>query len=124
MHERYAGADLIVSRAGMTTIAEVKASGRAAVLVPLPTAADDHQRANAREMVKEGAAIMIEQADLTGERFAQMLGELLADHDRLRAIEQNAKRLAVVDAESRIVDLAEQAIARRGGAALGVKRHV
>jgi UDP-N-acetylglucosamine--N-acetylmuramyl-(pentapeptide) pyrophosphoryl-undecaprenol N-acetylglucosamine transferase len=124
MHERYAEADLIVSRAGMTTIAEIKASGRAAVLIPLPTAADDHQRANAREMVERGAALMIENAEFTGERFARTLAELLPDHDRLRAMEQNAKKLAVVDAESRIVDLAERAIALGKGASRRGSRDV
>jgi UDP-N-acetylglucosamine--N-acetylmuramyl-(pentapeptide) pyrophosphoryl-undecaprenol N-acetylglucosamine transferase len=116
IYEHYAEADLIVSRAGMTTIAEVKASGRAAILIPLPTAADDHQRANAREMVQNDAAIMIENAEFTGERFSRTLRELLPNHDRIRAMEQNARRLAVVDAEHRIVDLAERAIALHGGA--------
>jgi UDP-N-acetylglucosamine--N-acetylmuramyl-(pentapeptide) pyrophosphoryl-undecaprenol N-acetylglucosamine transferase len=124
MYEHYAAADLIVSRAGMTTIAEIKAAGRAAVLVPLPTAADDHQRANAREMVENGAAIMIENAELTGERFARTLRELLSDHERLRRMEQSARRLAVVDAESRIVDLAEQAMVLHGGAPERAGNHV
>ncbi|HEX5000186.1 MAG TPA: undecaprenyldiphospho-muramoylpentapeptide beta-N-acetylglucosaminyltransferase [Terriglobia bacterium] len=115
IYEHYAAADLIVSRAGMTTISEIKASGRAAILVPLPFAADDHQRANARGMESEGAAVMIENAELTGERFARVVRELLSDHDRLVAMERSARRLAVLDAESRIADLAEQAIALRGG---------
>src|SRR5262245_37953912 len=69
-HQKYADADLIISRAGATTVAEIKASGRAAVLVPFPFAADDHQTRNAESMVNEGAAIMIRNADLNGQKLA------------------------------------------------------
>jgi UDP-N-acetylglucosamine--N-acetylmuramyl-(pentapeptide) pyrophosphoryl-undecaprenol N-acetylglucosamine transferase len=117
IYEQYAEADLILSRAGMTTIAEVRAAGRASILVPLPFAADDHQRANARGMVEEDAAVMIENYELTGERLAETLRSMLSDTERLEAMERNAKRLAVLDAESRIVDLAERAIAMHGARA-------
>ena len=113
IYEQYAVADLIVSRAGMTTLAEVKAAGRSAILVPLPFAADDHQRANARTMVEAGAAIMVENAELTGERLAGVFRDLFSDPRRLSDMETKAKGLAVLDAESRIVDLAEEAIGRR-----------
>ena len=63
-------AGLVVSRAGATTIAEVTAAGRPAILVPLPTATDDHQRHNALVLQQAGAAELIEQTDLTGERLA------------------------------------------------------
>lgn len=112
-HQKYAIADLIVSRAGATTVAEIKAAGRAAILVPFPFAADDHQTRNAQSMVEEGAAILIRNADLTGDKLAGTIRFLLSDVSRLEGIERNAKRIAVLDAEQRIVDLAEKAIARR-----------
>jgi UDP-N-acetylglucosamine--N-acetylmuramyl-(pentapeptide) pyrophosphoryl-undecaprenol N-acetylglucosamine transferase len=112
-HEQYAAADLIISRAGATTVAEIKAAGRAAVLVPFPFAADDHQTENARAMVDEKAAVMIPNAELTGERLAGVIRSLLGNINQLSEIETNARRLAVLDAESRIVDLVETAAGRR-----------
>jgi UDP-N-acetylglucosamine--N-acetylmuramyl-(pentapeptide) pyrophosphoryl-undecaprenol N-acetylglucosamine transferase len=112
-HQRYASSDLIISRAGATTVAEIKAAGRAAILVPFPYAADDHQTRNAQAMVDEGAALMIRNADLTGETLASAIRSLLSDTSRLEGIERNARRVAVLDAEARIVDLAEKATERR-----------
>ena len=82
-HQQYAAADLIVSRAGATTVAEIKAAGRAAILIPFPFAADDHQTRNAQAMVERGRAILIRNADLTGEklggrRFAALLSDTAA----------------------------------------------
>jgi len=118
-HQQYALADLIVSRAGQTTLAELRAAGRTAILIPLPTAADDHQTFNARAMVDENAAIMIANKDLSGERLAQTIRSLLSDPNRLTEMERNSRRLAILDAEERIVDLAERAAeeaAQKGGA--------
>ena len=112
-HEQYAGADLIVSRSGATTVAEIKAAGRAAILIPFPFAADDHQTKNARAMLDEKAAVLITNADLTGKRLADAIRGLLADPHRLEEIENNARRIAILDAEQRIVNLVEQAV-RRG----------
>ena len=106
----YAAADLIVCRAGNTTVAEVQASGRAAILIPLPFAADDHQRRNARAMADRSAGVMIDPDNLTGERLAREIVQLLEDPDRLREIETNARGMAVPDAEARVVDLIERAI--------------
>src|SRR5207244_13093360 len=69
-HEQYAAADLIVSRSGATTVAEIKAAGRAAILIPFPFATDDHQMKNARAMAEENAAILIHNSELTGDRLA------------------------------------------------------
>jgi len=113
-HAQYAAADLIISRAGATTVAEIKAAGRAAVLIPLPTAADDHQTRNAQAMVRENAAVMIPNAELSGERLASLIRSMLDDLKKLAVMEGNAKRIAVLDAEARIVDLAERAIEKRG----------
>jgi UDP-N-acetylglucosamine--N-acetylmuramyl-(pentapeptide) pyrophosphoryl-undecaprenol N-acetylglucosamine transferase len=108
-HEQYAAADLIVSRSGATTVAEIKAAGRAAILIPFPFAADDHQTKNARAMSDENAAILISNSDLNGKRLADAIRELIGDPKRLAEIETNARRAAILDAEARIVDLVERA---------------
>jgi len=112
-YEQYAAADLIISRSGATTVAEVKAAGRAAILVPFPFATDDHQTKNARAMADEDAAVLISNSDLTGKRLAETIRELIADPKRLTEIETSARRIAILDAESRIVDLVETAVRRR-----------
>ena len=112
-HEQYAAADLIVSRAGATTVAEIKAAGRAAILIPFPFAADDHQTRNAQSMVEDGAAVMIPNAELTGEKLSGEIRSLLGDLSRLETLERNARKNAVLDAEQRIVDLAEKAVTQR-----------
>ena len=99
-------ADVVVSRAGATTIAELTATGRAAILVPLPTAADDHQRKNAEVLAQAGAAELIEQRDLTGDALAARLLALAGDPDRRRSIGEAARRFARPDAARTIVDKA------------------
>ncbi len=112
-HEQYAAADLIVSRSGATTVAEIKAAGRAAILIPFPFATDDHQTKNARAMADENAALLIANADLSGKKLAGAICDLVGDTARLAEIESNARRIAVLDAEKRIVDLIETAAGLR-----------
>jgi UDP-N-acetylglucosamine--N-acetylmuramyl-(pentapeptide) pyrophosphoryl-undecaprenol N-acetylglucosamine transferase len=97
-------ADVVVSRAGATTLAELAAAGKAAILVPLPTATDDHQRRNAEAFVRQGAAVMVAQKDLTGDRLATELFVLASDPERRRAIAAAARRLSRPDAAKVIVD--------------------
>ena len=99
-------ADVIVCRAGATTIAELTAAGRAAILVPLPTAADDHQRRNADVLAAAGAAELIDQRDLTGESLAARLIALARDGDRRSRLAAAARRFAKPDAARVIVDRA------------------
>jgi UDP-N-acetylglucosamine--N-acetylmuramyl-(pentapeptide) pyrophosphoryl-undecaprenol N-acetylglucosamine transferase len=99
-------ADVIVCRAGATTIAEVTAAARAAILVPLPTAADDHQRKNAEVLARAGAAELIEQKDLTGPLLAERIARLAADPARRQAIAAAAATFARPDAARVIVDRA------------------
>jgi UDP-N-acetylglucosamine--N-acetylmuramyl-(pentapeptide) pyrophosphoryl-undecaprenol N-acetylglucosamine transferase len=82
----YAAADLVVCRAGAMTLAEVAAWGLPTVLVPLPTAAADHQRTNARALAAAGAAVLLEQEGLSGAGLAAEVGRLLADPGRRRAL--------------------------------------
>jgi UDP-N-acetylglucosamine--N-acetylmuramyl-(pentapeptide) pyrophosphoryl-undecaprenol N-acetylglucosamine transferase len=99
-------ADVIVSRAGATSIAELTAAGRAAILIPLPTATDDHQRKNAEVLARAGAATLIEQKDLTGAVLAEQLLALARDPARRAAIAAAARTLARPDAARVIVDRA------------------
>ena len=106
MEREITSADLVVSRAGATTIAELTAAGRPSVLVPLPTAADDHQRKNAEVLRATGAADVIEQKDLTGERLATRITELIEDAATLQRMSDAARRMAKPDAARVIVDRA------------------
>jgi UDP-N-acetylglucosamine--N-acetylmuramyl-(pentapeptide) pyrophosphoryl-undecaprenol N-acetylglucosamine transferase len=97
-------ADVIVSRAGSTSIAELTAVGRAAILIPLPTAADDHQTKNAEVLVRAGAAEMLAQKDMTGAVLADRLLALARDPARRAATAAAARRLAKPGAAKAIVD--------------------
>jgi UDP-N-acetylglucosamine--N-acetylmuramyl-(pentapeptide) pyrophosphoryl-undecaprenol N-acetylglucosamine transferase len=104
MAREMAAADLVISRAGATTLAELAASGRAALLVPLPTATDDHQRRNAELLVKAGAAAMLEEKDLTAERLADAAADLVDDTERRARMAAAIGTFARPDAAARIVD--------------------
>jgi UDP-N-acetylglucosamine--N-acetylmuramyl-(pentapeptide) pyrophosphoryl-undecaprenol N-acetylglucosamine transferase len=104
-------ADVVICRAGATTLAELAASATPAVLVPLPTATDDHQRKNAEVVARAGAAVVIEQRDLAT-ALPEVLVSLLADRGQLQRMSQAARTLARPDAAQRIADRVEQL---RGG---------
>ena len=104
MPGEYAAADLVLARAG-STIAELCAAGKPSVLVPLPTAADDHQRKNAEVLAGAGAAMMLLQRDATPEALGQLLADLLLDGDRRRRMAEAAKRLARPGALERIAGM-------------------
>jgi UDP-N-acetylglucosamine--N-acetylmuramyl-(pentapeptide) pyrophosphoryl-undecaprenol N-acetylglucosamine transferase len=101
-------ADVLVCRAGATTIAEVAAIGRPAVLIPLPTAADNHQLRNAEVLARAGAAELIEQKDLTGASLAERLLALARDGGRRAAMAEAIRTFARPDAAKVIVDRALQ----------------
>ena len=105
-------ADVIVCRAGATTLAELAAAGKPAVLIPFPHATDDHQRKNADVLVRAGAAVMVEERDLSGASLAAAAGALLGDAARRAAMSAAARTLARPDAAARIVDRAEQLVRR------------
>jgi UDP-N-acetylglucosamine--N-acetylmuramyl-(pentapeptide) pyrophosphoryl-undecaprenol N-acetylglucosamine transferase len=108
-------ADVVVSRAGATTLAELAAAGRASILVPLPTATDDHQRKNAEAFVRHGAAVMVDQRQLNGERLASELLALVEDGPRRTQVAAAARRLARPDAAGAIVDRVLALAGRPGG---------
>ena len=100
-------ADVVICRSGATTLAELAASGTPAVLVPLPTATDDHQRKNAEVFARSGAAVVIEERDLQS-TLTDVLAALVNDHDRLRRMSEAARTLARPDAAERIADRVQQ----------------
>jgi UDP-N-acetylglucosamine--N-acetylmuramyl-(pentapeptide) pyrophosphoryl-undecaprenol N-acetylglucosamine transferase len=106
MGRQLGAADLIVCRAGATTLAEITVAGKAAILVPLPTATDDHQRKNAEALAAGGAAELLLQAEMTGASLAERILALAADRDRRRRIALAAKSLARPDAAKAIVERA------------------
>lgn len=108
MVSEFARADLIVSRAGATTCAELAAAGKAAIMIPLPTAADDHQRKNAEALQSAGAARMILQKDLNGEVLAREIAALLKEPERVTHMEAASRKLARGDAAAATVDLIEK----------------
>jgi len=105
-------ADLVISRAGATAVAELAAAGRAALLIPFPGATDQHQLENARAMERAGAARVIVQSELTPERLAGTIRELMANPATLERMETSARSLARPDAAARIADMVK-GLARR-----------
>ncbi|MBO8142091.1 MAG: undecaprenyldiphospho-muramoylpentapeptide beta-N-acetylglucosaminyltransferase [Firmicutes bacterium] len=116
MPAAYAAADLVISRAGAITLAEVTARGLPSVLVPYPFSAEGHQEANARVMAEAGAAVVVPDRELDGERLVKTVEELLRDPARLERMARASRGLARPDAAERIASLIEEA-ARRGGQA-------
>ncbi|QDT56336.1 UDP-N-acetylglucosamine--N-acetylmuramyl-(pentapeptide) pyrophosphoryl-undecaprenol N-acetylglucosamine transferase MurG [Caulifigura coniformis] len=116
MAGEYTRADLVIARAGATSLAELACAGIPAVLVPYPFARDLHQHTNARVFSERGAALVVEQgADpaTTGERLLAALESLGSDARRI-AMSEQMKRLARPDAAARVVDVIAAAIERRG----------
>ncbi|MBK7708446.1 MAG: undecaprenyldiphospho-muramoylpentapeptide beta-N-acetylglucosaminyltransferase [Acidobacteria bacterium] len=108
MVDEFAKADVVICRAGATTCAELAAAGKASIMIPLPTAADDHQRKNAEALVRAGAARMVLQSELTGESLSKTLLDLIGDSDAIGAMEAAARKLGRRDAAEAAVDLMEE----------------
>jgi UDP-N-acetylglucosamine--N-acetylmuramyl-(pentapeptide) pyrophosphoryl-undecaprenol N-acetylglucosamine transferase len=106
--EVFARADLVISRAGALTVAELAAAGKAAVLIPFAAATDQHQLENARALERAGAAVVILQSELTPPVLVAAVRELLECPARLEEMEQRARSLARPDAAARIADLIEE----------------
>ncbi len=104
MADAYAAAELIVSRAGATTLAEIAAVGRASILVPYPHAADNHQYLNAKVFEETGAAILVPDAELDGTTLARHVSELMQDDGRREKMAKAALTLAKPDATHDICD--------------------
>jgi UDP-N-acetylglucosamine--N-acetylmuramyl-(pentapeptide) pyrophosphoryl-undecaprenol N-acetylglucosamine transferase len=103
IHLAYAAADLVVCRSGAMTLAEIAACGTPAILIPYPYAAHNHQEVNAHNLVERGAAALILDRELNGERLAREIAHLLADRQTLRRMSAHARTFARLDAAERIV---------------------
>lgn len=100
-----AAADLVVGRAGASSLSEIEAMGKASILVPSPYVAENHQFHNAMALVNRNAARIIEEKDLTAESLSNMIDSLLSSQEQLFEIEKNAKSMAVLDSRERIADI-------------------
>jgi len=103
----FAAADLVISRAGATTTAELIAAGKASLMIPFPFAADDHQRKNAEALEAAGAGKMILQQDLSPQRLAREIEALVREPEKVTAMENAARALSQGDAAAKVVDLVE-----------------
>lgn len=103
MAEIYSQADLLVSRAGATTLAEIAVLGKPAILIPYPFAADNHQETNGAYYAAGGGAVQLRQKELTCEKLAENIRQLIRDEGKLSAMGLAMKKLAVPDAAEKIV---------------------
>lgn len=107
MDVAYRAADLVVSRAGAGSISELQILGKPSILVPSPNVAEDHQTKNALALVAKDAAIMVRDSDACSSLVDLMLSTV-ADAPRLDALSRNIKKMALADADARIVDVMEK----------------
>ena len=114
MADAYAVADLIISRAGATTLAELTTCGKAAILVPYPFAAGNHQEINARKLWDMGAAQMILERDLNGKTLADLVKHLLEAPDAIGEMERTSKSLGSSEAAKKIVELMVGLLKKKG----------
>ncbi len=122
MSAAYAESDLVVCRAGATTLAELTVCKRPSILVPFPAAADNHQVQNALSLVSAGAAVMIEERDLTGEVLAHEIRAILGSEERLERMARAAGRLGSPQASREIADVCTELVRRRWGSPMGQPR--
>lgn len=104
MAAAYAWADLVICRSGASTVSEIAAVGLPSILVPYPHHSDQQQKHNANWLVKAGAALLLEQKDLTVTSLSTLLGELDTDREKLRTMSGIASSIAIVDADSIIAN--------------------
>lgn len=110
MGDALAACDLVVARAGATSIAEVTALGLPAVLVPYPYATDDHQTGNASSMVAHGAAVLVTDAELDGSRLGDVVVSLLGDEGTRATMAAASRQLGRRDAAARVADVVRRAV--------------
>jgi UDP-N-acetylglucosamine--N-acetylmuramyl-(pentapeptide) pyrophosphoryl-undecaprenol N-acetylglucosamine transferase len=122
MSAAYAESDLVVCRAGATTLSELTVCKKPSILVPFPAAADNHQVVNARSLADVGAAVMIEEKDLTGELLAAEVRSILAHPERREQMSRAAGRLGSPQAAKEIADVLADLVNRRWGTPYGRAR--
>ncbi len=122
MSAAYAGADLVVCRAGAMALAELTVCRKPSILVPFPLAADNHQVRNAKSLVDAGAAVMIEERDLTGELLAGEIRAILTHPDRREKMARAAGKMGSPQAAKEIADVCTDLVRRRWGSPTGQPR--
>ncbi|MDD6728344.1 MAG: undecaprenyldiphospho-muramoylpentapeptide beta-N-acetylglucosaminyltransferase [Eubacteriales bacterium] len=100
-----AAADVVIGRAGASSLSEIEAMGKASILIPSPYVAENHQYHNAMALVNRGAGYVLEEKDLTSKALADMIDELLSNKAQLRQVEENAKNMSITDARERIASI-------------------
>lgn len=115
MADAYAAADLVVSRAGATTLAELTTCGKAAILVPYPSAAGNHQKANAKKLWDLGAAQMIPDNELNGKTLSDMIKHLFKDTDAIVEMEKACRSTGRPDATKKIIELIMRLVKNKKG---------
>jgi len=113
MPAAFANSDLIISRSGASTVAEVTAAGRPSLLIPFPQATDDHQRKNAEALADRGAALVLDQRRTSGENLARVIQMLDNDRTKLVQMATASKKLARPESTLKIVNLMEALVQRR-----------
>lgn len=98
-------ADVVICRAGASTLSEIEALGKASILIPSPNVAENHQYHNAMALVNNDAAVIIEEKDLTGERIIALADELVINDERRNTIGRNARNMAIIDAKEKIAEI-------------------
>ena len=106
-------ADLVICRAGASTISELTALGVPAIIIPSPNVANNHQEANARVLADAGGAVMVLERDSSGEKLYRLARDILADVPRRKAMGQKMAALGSIEAAERIYD-AVMALCRQG----------
>lgn len=104
IEKAYVLADLVICRAGATTLAEISAYGLPAILIPYPFATNNHQEYNAKILESEGAAILILEKDLSGQRLAKVLFNLINDKKQLEIMSKKSKKLGNLNSAKKIID--------------------
>ncbi|MDH5661977.1 MAG: undecaprenyldiphospho-muramoylpentapeptide beta-N-acetylglucosaminyltransferase [Elusimicrobiota bacterium] len=107
MEYAYSCCDLVISRSGASTVAEIIAKGLPSILIPYPYATSGHQKANAEFLSKRGGCLLIEDSQLTGELLADVIIRLIGDEAELRGMAKNTRRLSINDAATKMADLIE-----------------
>jgi UDP-N-acetylglucosamine--N-acetylmuramyl-(pentapeptide) pyrophosphoryl-undecaprenol N-acetylglucosamine transferase len=110
MEEAYSAADLVISRAGASSLSELSRFGLPSILVPYPHATDDHQKANGAIYVRAGASVMVEEKDIVPEVFAATISNLLNDPARRGAMALAAKKQSPESAAKNVADVMERAV--------------
>lgn len=113
MARLYIRADLVVSRAGATTLAELAVMGLPALLIPYPFAADDHQTTNADYYLQAGGAVVFPESELNGDRLSREIADLVRDRRRLQVMAEGMQSLARPGATRKIVDICRQLAGRK-----------